>query len=74
MSTQVHEVLAELDAAGLLSAGGPSFLTFEREKPLSSIVQAPTVELQELPKHLKYAFLGKDETLPVIVSNKLTEE
>ena len=45
LSTQVHEVLAELDSSGVLAAGGPSLLTFESEKPLPSIVQAPTIEL-----------------------------
>ncbi|KAK9033725.1 hypothetical protein V6N11_049910 [Hibiscus sabdariffa] len=35
---------------------------------------APQVELKELPKHLKYAFLGDNDTLPVIVSNKLSEK
>ncbi len=44
------------------------------EKLLPSIVQAPKVELKTLPEHLKYAFLGENETLPVIISNKLTEE
>ncbi|KAM1104842.1 hypothetical protein ACFX2J_013167 [Malus domestica] len=37
-----------------------------------SIVQAPTLELKPLPDHLKYVFLGDDETLPVIVSSSLT--
>ncbi|KAK9047176.1 hypothetical protein V6N11_053027 [Hibiscus sabdariffa] len=43
-----------------------------RTKLLPSIVQAPKIELKELPKHLKYAFLGDGETLPVIISNKLS--
>ncbi|CAN6687824.1 unnamed protein product [Malus baccata var. baccata] len=33
---------------------------------------APTLELKPLPDHLKYVFLGDDETLPVIVSSSLT--
>ncbi|KAL0292524.1 UNVERIFIED_CONTAM: Retrovirus-related Pol polyprotein from transposon.6, partial [Sesamum radiatum] len=33
---------------------------------------APTLELKELPKHLKYAFLGENDTLPVIISSKLS--
>ncbi|KAK8504669.1 hypothetical protein V6N12_046918 [Hibiscus sabdariffa] len=45
-----------------------------RSKLLASIVQAPQIELKELPKHLKYAFLGDGETLPVIISNKLSTE
>ncbi|XP_076893145.1 uncharacterized protein LOC143545083 [Bidens hawaiensis] len=29
-----------------------------------SLQEAPKVELKELPRHLKYAFLGKNDTLP----------
>ncbi|KAL0416188.1 UNVERIFIED_CONTAM: Transposon Ty3-G Gag-Pol polyprotein [Sesamum latifolium] len=35
-------------------------------------ILASTLELKELPKHLKYAFLGENDTLPVIISNKLS--
>ncbi|CAM8955034.1 unnamed protein product [Rhodiola kirilowii] len=38
---------------------------------LPSIVQAPEVELKPLPGHLKYAFLGENETLPVIIKSGL---
>ena len=41
---------------------------------LPSIVQAPKLELKELPTHLKYAFLGEKETLPVIISSKLSPD
>ncbi|KAK8593168.1 hypothetical protein V6N12_045253 [Hibiscus sabdariffa] len=34
----------------------------------------PQVELKELSKHLKYAYLGDNDNLPVIVSNKLSEK
>ncbi|KAL0355785.1 UNVERIFIED_CONTAM: hypothetical protein Sradi_4025400 [Sesamum radiatum] len=33
---------------------------------------APTLELKELPKHLKYSFFGENDTLPVIISSKLS--
>ncbi|XP_024974703.1 uncharacterized protein LOC112512794 [Cynara cardunculus var. scolymus] len=36
--------------------------------------QALVLELKELPDHLKYAYLGKDNTLPVIISNELSSE
>ena len=39
-------------------------------KLLPSVVQAPKLELKLLPDHLKYVFLGKGETLPVIISKK----
>ncbi|XP_071917118.1 uncharacterized protein [Coffea arabica] len=38
-----------------------------QKKLLSSVVQAPELELTPHPKHLKYAFLGDKETLPVII-------
>ncbi|XP_050229108.1 uncharacterized protein LOC126678249 [Mercurialis annua] len=34
----------------------------------------PKVELKTLPAHLRYAFLGADGTLPIIISNKLTKK
>ncbi|KAK9150909.1 hypothetical protein Syun_009218 [Stephania yunnanensis] len=34
--------------------------------------RAPTLELKPLPSHLKYVFLGENDTLPVIISTKLT--
>ncbi|KAL2228949.1 UNVERIFIED_CONTAM: Retrovirus-related Pol polyprotein from transposon 17.6 [Sesamum indicum] len=55
----------------------PSNLAFielpqSHTKLVPSILQAPTLELKELPKHLKYAFLGENDTLPVIISSKLS--
>ncbi|CAN6695192.1 unnamed protein product [Malus baccata var. baccata] len=43
-------------------------------KLLPSIVQPPTLELNPLPSHLKYVFLGEDQTLPVIISSSLTAQ
>ncbi|KAK8593995.1 hypothetical protein V6N12_046066 [Hibiscus sabdariffa] len=48
--------------------------TSPKTKLLPSVLQAPQIELKELPKHLKYAFLGDNGTLSVIVSNKLSEK
>ncbi|KAM1168276.1 hypothetical protein ACFX19_030733 [Malus domestica] len=45
----------------------PNAVPFNEE-----VVEAPTLELKPLPDHLKYVFLGNDETLPVIVSSSLT--
>jgi hypothetical protein len=36
--------------------------------------QAPEVDLKPLPKGLKYEFLGRDKTYPVIVSDELSPE
>ncbi|XP_076894295.1 uncharacterized protein LOC143546524 [Bidens hawaiensis] len=38
-----------------------------------SLICPPKVELKELPSHLKYAFLGEGETLPVIIASNLNE-
>jgi hypothetical protein len=40
--------------------------------PQPSIVSPPELELKKLPSHLKYAFLGENSTLPVIISSSLT--
>ncbi|KAI3683909.1 hypothetical protein L1987_84424 [Smallanthus sonchifolius] len=39
-----------------------------------SLEQPPKVELKKLPKNLKYAFVGEDDTLPVIIASNLTKE
>ncbi|KAM1787839.1 hypothetical protein ACFX11_038202 [Malus domestica] len=46
--------------------GEPNVVPFNEE-----VLEAPTLELKPLPDHLKYVFLGDDETLPVIVSSSL---
>ncbi|XP_062103845.1 uncharacterized protein LOC133814960 [Humulus lupulus] len=45
---------------------------FKRPKP--SIQEPPKLELKPLPSHLKYAYLGDNETLPVIISTVLGAE
>ena len=35
------------------------------------VLHAPSLELKPLPDHLKYVYLGKDETLPVIIANNM---
>ncbi|KAM2524740.1 hypothetical protein PS1_031435 [Malus domestica] len=37
-----------------------------------SIVRAPNLEFKQLPEHLKYAHLGDNETLPMIVATNLS--
>ncbi|XP_027170440.1 uncharacterized protein LOC113770231 [Coffea eugenioides] len=48
------------------------FMPEIQTKLLPSVVQAPELELKPLPKHLKYAFLGDQETLSVIISAHLS--
>ncbi|CAM8906175.1 unnamed protein product [Rhodiola kirilowii] len=44
---------------------------FKSKSSPPSIERAPDVELKPLPEHLKYAFLGENETLPVIIKSGL---
>ena len=41
------------------------------DKALPSEERPPKLELKPLPSHLKYAFLGEEETFPVIISSSL---
>ena len=47
-----------------------------RESPpmKSSIEEAPKLKLKFLPPHLRYVFLGKGDTLPVIIASDLNVE
>ena len=47
-------------------------LKSEPMKPSSEF--PPILELKELPMHLKYAFLGPQNTLPVIIASNLSKE
>ena len=40
--------------------------------PVPSVEQPPKMEQKPLPSHLKYAYLGVESTLPVIISASLT--
>ncbi|XP_062100367.1 uncharacterized protein LOC133806262 [Humulus lupulus] len=43
------------------------------KRPLPLILKPPVLELKVLPEHLRYAYLGEKETLPVIVSSFLSK-
>ncbi|CAM8953803.1 unnamed protein product [Rhodiola kirilowii] len=69
----MKEALSHLEISGPLT---PRYEVnevrlFKSNTCLPSIVQAPGVELKPLPGHLKYAFLGENDTLPVIIKNGL---
>jgi hypothetical protein len=49
-------------------------LQLSNAKLLPSIEQAPDLELKPLPDHLKYAYLGEKDTLPVIISANLSSK
>ncbi|XP_060974037.1 uncharacterized protein LOC133039215 [Cannabis sativa] len=42
--------------------------------PKPSIQEPPKLELKPLPSHLKYAYLGENDTLPVIIASNLVVE
>ncbi|GJY84199.1 reverse transcriptase domain-containing protein [Tanacetum coccineum] len=44
------------------------------ESVKTSIEEPPDLELKDLPSHLEYAFLEKDNKLPVIISKDLKED
>ncbi|XP_050104656.1 uncharacterized protein LOC126584263 [Malus sylvestris] len=73
---EVFEMVAALESLPSHS-GKSSFSILDSvlaNKLLPSIVQPPTLELKPLPSHLKYVFLGEDQTLPVIISSSLTAQ
>ncbi|KAL0281993.1 UNVERIFIED_CONTAM: hypothetical protein Sangu_2977700 [Sesamum angustifolium] len=43
-------------------------------KLLPSVLQAPKLELKPLSEHLKYIYLGNEETLPAIIYSKLSKD
>ena len=56
-------------------ASSPSVPHHRIESPeIASIEATPSLELKALPEHFKYAYLGKKETLPVIIASHLTEQ
>ncbi|XP_062008347.1 uncharacterized protein LOC133725208 [Rosa rugosa] len=71
----IEETVAALESLPRFGGNSNDFtsLPLSTEKLLPSVVQAPKLELKPLPDHLKYAFLGEEETLPVIIASNLTE-
>ncbi|CAN6571430.1 unnamed protein product [Malus baccata var. baccata] len=72
----VIEMVATLESLPLQPGKffDPISISVSANKLLPSVVQPPTLELKPLPSHLKYVFLGDDETLPVIISSTLTAQ
>ncbi|CAN6676957.1 unnamed protein product [Malus baccata var. baccata] len=72
-SDGVIEMVASLESLPPQSGKllDPILSSISVNKMLPSVVQPPTLELKPLPSHLKYVFLGDDETLPVIISCSL---
>ncbi|CAN6570798.1 unnamed protein product [Malus baccata var. baccata] len=72
-SDDVIEIVAALKSLPPQSGKllDPILSSVSANKMLPSVVQPPTLELKPLPSHLKYVFLGDDETLPIIISSSL---
>ncbi|XP_040953669.1 uncharacterized protein [Gossypium hirsutum] len=71
----LREIVKHLETQpSLMNRGNQFELLPSQIKMLPSILQPPIMELKALPDHLKYVFLGEKDTLPVIVSNRLTED
>ncbi|CAN6695155.1 unnamed protein product [Malus baccata var. baccata] len=70
---EVCDMVAALESLPSHSSNSPLSIldSVLVNKLLPSIVQPPTLELKPLPSHLKYVFLGEDQTLPVIISSSL---
>ncbi|CAM8940997.1 unnamed protein product [Rhodiola kirilowii] len=65
----LHETLAHLTISEPLTPGYEvnEVKLFKSNTLLPSVMQAPKIDLKPLPGHLKYAFLGDNDTLPVII-------
>ncbi|CAN6678216.1 unnamed protein product [Malus baccata var. baccata] len=73
---EVIEMVAALESLPSQSGkySDPILSSVSANKMLPSVVQSPTLELKSLPAHLKYVFLGENDTLPVIISSSLTAQ
>ncbi|CAN6586193.1 unnamed protein product [Malus baccata var. baccata] len=73
---EVIEMVAALESLPSQSGkySDPILSSVSANKMLPSVVQPPTLELKPLPSHLKYVFLGENDTLPVIISSSLTAQ
>ncbi|CAN6547334.1 unnamed protein product [Malus baccata var. baccata] len=72
-SEELIEVVAALESSPKLDGKYTTrkSIPLSTNKLLPSIIQAPILELKPLPSHLKYIFLGENETLPAIISSSL---
>ncbi|CAM8965857.1 unnamed protein product [Rhodiola kirilowii] len=73
LTETIMDALAQLEIAQPLTPRYEvnEICLFKSKVCLPSVVQAPTVELKPLPGHLKYAFLGENYSLPVIIKSGL---
>ncbi|KAM1373737.1 hypothetical protein ACFX2I_024399 [Malus domestica] len=80
LAVPIQEELVEMVAALMSNprhiGKSPNLISIpiSTNKLLLSVIQPPSLELKPLPSHLKYVFLGEQETLPVIISSSLTAQ
>ena len=72
----IQSMVAALDSNPRHIGKSPNLISIpiSTNKLLPSVIQPPSLELKPLPSHLKYVFLGEQETLPVIISSSLTAQ
>ena len=69
MAEEVEAIHKSLSSAEILETESMEPIALSNEEQ----VALPSLELKELPKHLKYVFLGEGKRHPVIISSKLTQ-
>jgi len=73
VSQNMHESTLALQSLQTIPHGNVFVdLVLSHKKLLPSILQAPELELKPVPNNLKYAFIGDNNTLPVIIATGLT--
>ena len=72
LSKEAEEYVKWMDSSGHNRRKYFESLGEEAKTPVPSVEQPPKMEQKPLPSHLKYAYLGIESTLPVIISASLT--
>ena len=70
---EIEEGIASLEAIPAARRGRFEDLGIGKGLTVPSVIKPPTLELKPLPSHLKYAYLGDNSTLPIIISASLNE-
>ncbi|KAM2903538.1 hypothetical protein COP2_003345 [Malus domestica] len=70
---ELVEMVAALESNPRHIGKSPNLISIPilTNKLLPSVIQPSSLKLKPLPSHLKYVFLGEQETLPVIISSSL---
>ncbi|KAM2358011.1 hypothetical protein ACFX1X_006904 [Malus domestica] len=73
---ELVEMVAALESNPRHIGKSPNLISIlnSTNKLLPSVIQPLSLKLKPLPSHLKYVFLGEQETLPIIISSSLTAQ